>query len=77
MTETEALILEHLQALQADIHRLSGDLKNLQDSLREDRVQQLRRDIAQGIAEADKGLFVDGPAVLASIREHSAQRRSQ
>ncbi len=77
MTETETLILEQLRAMQADIRQLSERMKTLQGTFQEGRLEQLRRDIAQGMAEADNGLFVDGPAAFASIRKYSAQRRSQ
>ena len=40
------------------------DLKNL-------RLGELRAEIARGVAQADRGEFVDGPQVFASLRRKS------
>jgi antitoxin ParD1/3/4 len=37
---------------------------------------ELRRLIAEGQAEADRGEFIDGAAVFAELREHSQRQRS-
>jgi predicted transcriptional regulator len=39
------------------------------------RLAELRREIAMGIEQADRGQFVDGPEAFAKIRERSAQRK--
>jgi hypothetical protein len=45
-----------------------GELKKL-------RVAELRREIALGAVQADRGEFVDGPQTFAKIRRKSAQRK--
>ena len=45
------------------------------EDLKQLRLSELRKDIAAGIAEADRGQFVDGPRAFAKIRARSAQRR--
>jgi antitoxin ParD1/3/4 len=39
------------------------------------RLAELRREIAVGAEQADRGEFVDGPEAFAKIRERSAQRK--
>ena len=45
------------------------------EQLRQIRLAELRTEIAIGIAEADRGEFVDGPTVFAEIRAKSAERK--
>lgn len=46
---------------------------------REERKQlwmlELRKEVALGVAQADHGDFVDGPAMFARIRQKSARRK--
>jgi antitoxin ParD1/3/4 len=39
------------------------------------RLSGLRREIRRGAAQADRGLWVDGPAVFAKLRERSAKKK--
>jgi antitoxin ParD1/3/4 len=39
------------------------------------RLAGIRRSIAAGMEQADRGEFVDGPAAFAKIRQRSARRR--
>ena len=44
---------------------------------REMLIAELRRKIAVGVRQADRGEFLDGEEVFARIRRKSAERRSQ
>lgn len=48
-----------------------------QDALKEMRLQELRKEIAIGIEQADRGQFVDGEEVFRKLREKSATRRKK
>ena len=50
-------------------------MREEKEELEQWRLAELRREIAVGIAEADRGEFVDGPEVFAAIRERSAKRK--
>jgi antitoxin ParD1/3/4 len=49
-------------------------LKNRED-LKRLAMEEIRREIAIGSMQADRGELVDGPAVFAAIRRKSAQRK--
>jgi antitoxin ParD1/3/4 len=49
-------------------------LKEREDEKRM-RLAGIRRSIAAGIEQADRGEFVDGPAAFAKIRQRSAKRK--
>lgn len=40
-----------------------------QDRLREAHLEHLRRTLAEGLAQADRGELLDGPATMAELRE--------
>jgi hypothetical protein len=39
------------------------------------RLAELRKEIAPGVEQADRGDFVDGPEAFAKIRKRSPQRK--
>ena len=45
------------------------------EELNKRRLAELRKEIALGIAEADRGEFVDGRNTVAEIRRRSAKRK--
>ena len=49
-------------------------LKNRED-LKRLAMEEVRKEIAVGSRQADRGELVDGPAVFAAIRRKSAQRK--
>lgn len=49
-------------------------LKNRED-LKRLALEEVRREIAVGSGQADRGELVDGPAVFAAIRRKSARRK--
>jgi len=46
-----------------------------QDALREMRLQELRKEIAVGTEQADRGQFVDGEEAFQKLKPKSAERR--
>jgi antitoxin ParD1/3/4 len=46
-----------------------------QDALREMRLQELRKEIAVGTEQADRGQFVDGEEAFEKLKAKSAERR--
>lgn len=46
-----------------------------QDPLRQMRLEELRKEIAIGIAQADRGQFVDGEEVFKKLKDKSNKRR--
>ena len=47
------------------------------EELQQARLSELRKEIAIGMAEAERGDVVDGPTVFAEIRAMSAERKRQ
>jgi antitoxin ParD1/3/4 len=45
------------------------------EELKKLRLAELRREIALGSEQADRGEFVDGPEAFAKIRRRGAQRK--
>ena len=60
---------------QSEIVREGLRLLKEREDLREARLAELRKEIAIGIAQADRGEFVDGEAVFARLRAKSEERR--
>jgi len=60
---------------QSEILREGLRLLKEKEDLKQLRLAELRREIAVGIAEADRGEFVDGVKAFASIRQRSAERK--
>jgi antitoxin ParD1/3/4 len=48
-----------------------------QDALKQMRLQELRREIAIGIKQADRGEFIDGEEVFKELNNRSSKRRKQ
>ncbi|PSB49208.1 type II toxin-antitoxin system ParD family antitoxin [Cyanosarcina cf. burmensis CCALA 770] len=46
-----------------------------QDTLRQMRLEELKKEIAIGIEQADRGQFVDGEEVFKALKEKSSKRR--
>lgn len=67
----------HYQS-QSEILREGLRLLKEREELKQLRMAELRKEIAIGTAEADRGEFVDGDEVFAEIRRRSAkQKRSK
>jgi antitoxin ParD1/3/4 len=56
---------------------LREDLRSLKEreEVKQLRLAELRKEIAEGIEQADRGQFVDGPEAFAKIRQRSAERK--
>lgn len=64
----------HYQS-QSEILREGLRLLKDREDLKQLRLAELRKEIAIGIASADRGEFVDGPTAFAEIRARSAELR--
>ena len=60
---------------QSEILREGLRLLQEREEMKRLRLAELRRQIARGAEQADRGRFVDGPGVFASIRKKSARRK--
>lgn len=60
---------------QSEVLREGLRLLKEREDLKQMRLAELRREIAIGSEQADRGQFVDGPEALAKIRERSTQRK--
>jgi antitoxin ParD1/3/4 len=60
---------------QSEILREGLRLLKEKEELKQLRFAELRKEIATGSAEADRGEFVDGEQIFAAIRKRSAQRK--
>jgi len=60
---------------QSEILREGLRLLKERDDLKKLRLAELRREIALGAKQADRGDLVDGPQTFAKIREKSMKRR--
>lgn len=54
----------------SEVIRAGLRLLKQQDELRALRLQELRREIAKGVEQADRGELLDGEQVLAGLRQH-------
>jgi antitoxin ParD1/3/4 len=61
---------------QSEIVREGLRLLMEREQLKQLRIDGLRREIALGAAQADRGEFVDGQEVIKRIRTKSARRRA-
>lgn len=64
----------HYQS-QSEILREGLRLLKEREELKQLRIAALRKEIAMGTSEAERGELVDGEAVFAAIRKRSGQRR--
>jgi len=60
---------------QSEILREGLRLLKEREDLKQLRLAELRKEIAVGAGQADRGEFVDGPEAFAKIRQRSAQRK--
>lgn len=70
----ELLKTGHYQT-QSEVLREGLRLLKEREERRQAQLAEIRKAIAQGIAEADRGEFVDGPAAFEKIRRRSASMR--
>jgi antitoxin ParD1/3/4 len=59
---------------QSEVLREGLRLLKEREEVKQLRLAELRREIAVGAEQADRGEFVDGPEAFAKIRARSAQR---
>jgi antitoxin ParD1/3/4 len=60
---------------QSEVVREALRLLAEQDRLREAHVADLRKALAEGLSQADRGELLDGPEVVAEVRKALRQRR--
>jgi antitoxin ParD1/3/4 len=60
---------------QSEVVREGLRLLKEREDLKKLRLAELRREIAVGSEQADRGEFVDGPEAFAKIRQRSTQRK--
>ena len=60
---------------QSEILREGLRLLKEREELKQLRLAELRKQIAAGIEQADRGQFVDGPRAFAKIRERDTHRK--
>ena len=60
---------------QSEILREALRLLKEREELRNLRLSELRKEIAVGAEQADRGEFVNGPQAFAQIREKSSRRK--
>jgi antitoxin ParD1/3/4 len=69
------LLKSGLYQSQSEILREGLRLLKEREELKQLRLAELRREIAIGSEQADRGEFVDGSETFAQIRKRSAQRK--
>jgi len=60
---------------QSEVLREGLRLLKEREELKQLRLAELRKEIAVGIEQADRGEFVDGPEAFEKIRQRGAQRK--
>ncbi len=60
---------------QSEVLREGLRMLKEREDLKRLRLTELRKEIAVGVEQADRGEFVDGPAAFAKLRKRSAQRK--
>jgi antitoxin ParD1/3/4 len=60
---------------QSEVLREGLRLLKEREEVKQLRLAELRKEIAVGSEQADRGQFVDGPETFAKIRQRSAQRK--
>jgi len=69
------LLKSGMYQTQSEIVREGLRLLKEREELKQLRLAELRKEIAIGSTEADRGEFVDGEETIASIRKRSAERK--
>ncbi|MCC6538946.1 MAG: type II toxin-antitoxin system ParD family antitoxin [Bryobacterales bacterium] len=62
---------------QSEVLREGLRLLKEREDIKQLRLAELRKEIAVGVEQADRGKFVDGPAAFARIRKRSVQRKKR
>ena len=60
---------------QSEVLREGLRLLKEREEVKQMRIAELRKEIAAGSDQADRGQFVDGPAAFAKIRQRGALRK--
>jgi antitoxin ParD1/3/4 len=60
---------------QSEVLREGLRLLKEREEMKQIRLAELRREIAVGAEQADRGQFVDGPEAFTKIRQRAAQRK--
>ena len=60
---------------QSEVLREGLRLLKEREEVKQLRLAELRKEIAAGAEQADRGQFVDGPKAFAKVRQRSAQRK--
>ena len=60
---------------QSEVLREGLRLLKEREEMKQMRLAELRKEIAVGIEQADRGQFVDGPAAFEKARKRAAQRK--
>ena len=71
---TDLVKTGHYQS-QSEVLREGLRLLKERETLKELRIAELRREIALGVAQADRDEFVDGTETFTEIRNRSAHRK--
>ena len=78
--ELEALVRRKVRSglynNQSEVVREALRLLAEQERLREVHLEKLRRALAEGLEQAERGELLDGPEVVAELREFLEQRRT-
>jgi antitoxin ParD1/3/4 len=69
------LLKSGLYQSQSEVVREGLRLLKEREELKRLRLAELRKEIAVGSEQADRGAFVDGPGALAKIRHRSTRRK--
>jgi antitoxin ParD1/3/4 len=69
------LLASGLYQSQSEILREGLRLLKEREDLRKARLEALRKEIAIGVEQADRGEFVDGKRVFQELRRRSGERR--
>lgn len=62
---------------QSEVLREGLRLLKEKEEIKQLRLTELRKEIAIGVEQADRGEFVDGPEVFAKLRKRSAERKKR
>jgi antitoxin ParD1/3/4 len=79
--ELERLVAEKVESgmytSASEVVREGLRLLQERDQLRRTRLEELRREIARGVEQADRGELIDGEAVFRELRERNAAAAAQ
>jgi antitoxin ParD1/3/4 len=79
--ELERLVAEKVESgmytSASEVVREGLRLLQERDELRRTRLEELRREIARGVEQADRGELIDGEAVFRELRERNAAAAAQ